>query len=166
MARRRGFRTQAPKEVTVVISGVLWLTTIPSASASSSDSRGYFPARVRSGGAFACGLFPVRQRTPGVRLELEANPSYWRPGLPRSQRLVILDLEPRRVQDGEFRLEAGQLRQRGIATTTLGAVSLPGQVSFISSIAPIAALRSRENLMSATGVSSIVMPSKYGALRT
>lgn len=25
MARRRGFRTQAPKEVTVVISGILWL---------------------------------------------------------------------------------------------------------------------------------------------
>lgn len=25
MARRGGFRTQAPKEVTVVVSGVLWL---------------------------------------------------------------------------------------------------------------------------------------------
>jgi hypothetical protein len=25
MARRGGFRTQAPKEVTVIISGVLWL---------------------------------------------------------------------------------------------------------------------------------------------
>jgi len=25
MARRGGFRTQAPKEVTVVISGILWL---------------------------------------------------------------------------------------------------------------------------------------------
>ena len=42
------------------ISGELWLTTMPSAKASSKFSSGYFFATMRSGGALASGLLPVR----------------------------------------------------------------------------------------------------------
>ncbi|HXT20655.1 MAG TPA: ABC transporter substrate-binding protein [Thermoanaerobaculia bacterium] len=40
-------------------------------------------------GVVGTGPFRVTHFAPGARLELEANPGYWRPGLPRSQRLVF-----------------------------------------------------------------------------
>ncbi|HEV8240704.1 MAG TPA: ABC transporter substrate-binding protein [Thermoanaerobaculia bacterium] len=42
-----------------------------------------------SHGVVGTGPFRVTHFAPGARLELEANPGYWRPGLPRSQRLVF-----------------------------------------------------------------------------
>ncbi len=42
-----------------------------------------------SDGVVGTGPFRVTHFAPGARLELEANPGYWRPGLPRSQRLVF-----------------------------------------------------------------------------
>ena len=42
-----------------------------------------------SNGVVGTGPFRVTHFAPGARLELEANPGYWRPGLPRSQRLVF-----------------------------------------------------------------------------
>jgi peptide/nickel transport system substrate-binding protein/oligopeptide transport system substrate-binding protein len=40
-------------------------------------------------GTVGTGPFRVTHFAPGARLELEASPGYWRPGLPRSQRLVF-----------------------------------------------------------------------------
>ncbi|HEV8632036.1 MAG TPA: ABC transporter substrate-binding protein, partial [Thermoanaerobaculia bacterium] len=40
-------------------------------------------------GVVGTGPFRITHFAPGARLELEANPGYWRPGLPRSQRLVF-----------------------------------------------------------------------------
>ncbi len=42
-----------------------------------------------SDGVVGTGPFRITHFAPGARLELEANPGYWRPGLPRSQRLVF-----------------------------------------------------------------------------
>jgi ABC-type transport system substrate-binding protein len=42
-----------------------------------------------SSGVVGTGPFRVTHFAPGARLELEANPGYWRSGLPRSQRLVF-----------------------------------------------------------------------------
>jgi ABC-type transport system substrate-binding protein/predicted ATPase len=52
-------------------------------------------------GAVGTGPFRVVRFDPGVRLELERNPNYWRRGLPRAERLVFhFDVSPEETLKG------------------------------------------------------------------
>lgn len=97
-------------------------------------------------GLVGTGPFRVVRFQPGSRLELERNPRYWRPGLPRSERLVFhFGLDPAEVVDG-FR--TGKLSVTG---------SLPAR--------DLEALRSDKNVH-ATYVDSPTLSTCYIAFNT
>ncbi|HUK13018.1 MAG TPA: ABC transporter substrate-binding protein [Thermoanaerobaculaceae bacterium] len=121
-------------------------------------------------GAIGTGPFRVVRFEPGVRLELERNPTYWRRGLPRAERLVYhFDVRPedalKGLRSGRFSI-AGDLYPADVEALRRDAVFAAGYrdtprfstyfVAFNCHRGPLADAAVRRQLVAAVDVSQIV----------
>ncbi len=123
-------------------------------------------------GCAGTGPFRVRRFEPGARVELEANPGYWRPGLPRCARLVFeLAMSAERTAAG-FRageLEVASGLSAGDVETlhrdpemAAGYIEAPGFSTYFLAMnarrGPFAERQSRQALAAAINVGDLLLP--------
>jgi len=102
--RLEGFHIRSDRDFTIVLEKpIAFFPALLTNTATSIVPAGWSMASGVSwrDGCVGSGPFRLVRFEPGSRVELEANPFYWRPGLPRCEKLVFaLGVSPEQMRDG------------------------------------------------------------------